>query len=315
MQEKRIRLPDFLTPEKFGKRFSDEESCRDHLFSTKYPDGFICKKCKSTKFYQLNGKRNRVLQCVVCRKQESLTSNTIFQGTRTPLLKWFWAFYYVTQHKKGISSVQLGKNIGVSDMTAWLILMKIRKSMQENPVKYQIGGENKTVQADEIEIGGKCSDKQKVLCLLELDEEHKIRRFRFSPLKDKTSRIIQLNLEPMVAKGSIIKTDGNKAYNFLEKSMNFTWDKLSHWEENHEHKHVKELNIVIGNFKNWYRGIFSHYDKKNAAYYLNEFAYRFNRRRTESNIFDRLVNRSITRPQMVRYRDLITPTEYYPMAA
>jgi len=313
--EKRIFLPDFLTTIEFSKNFSSEEDCGEYLLSIKYPEGFKCPKCFHKEYYRLKNNRSRVLQCKKCKKQESLTANTIFHGTRTSLLKWFWAFYFVSQHKKGISSVQLGKDIGVCDMTAWLMLMKIRKSMQENVVKYQIGGPDQEVQAYEIDIGGIGSEKQKILTLLEIDTNGKIARVRFSPLKDKSSNTIELTLLPMVKKGTCIKTDGNPAYNFLEKSMNLSLIKVAHWEENHEHIHLKELNMIVGNLKNWYRGIFSHFESKNISYYLNEFAYRFNRRRSESNIFDRLLTRSIVRCQSVTYRELISNKEYYPMAA
>ena len=151
--------------------------------------------------------------------------------------------------------------------------------MQEDVVKYQIGGPNQDVQTDEIDIGGKGSEKQKILTLLE------------------------------------INTDGNPAYNFLEKSLNFSLIKVAHWEENHQHVHLKELNMIGGNLKNWYRGIFSHFETKNVSYYLNEFAYRFNRRRSESSIFDRLLTRSIVRCQKVTYQELISNQKYYPMAA
>jgi len=184
--EKRIRLFDFLTPIEFSKKFTAEENCEQYLLSIKYPQGFKCPECSHQEYYRLKNNRNRVLQCKKCKKQESLTANTIFHGTRTSLQKWFWAFYYVSQHKKGISSVQLGKDIGVSDMTAWLMLMKIRKSMEEDVVKYQIGGPDQEVQADEIDIGGKGFQKQKILTLLEFNTDGKIARVRFSPLKDKS---------------------------------------------------------------------------------------------------------------------------------
>jgi len=313
--EKRIRLLDFLTPIEFSEKFSSEESCEQYLLSIKYPQGFKCPECSHQEYYRLKNNRNRVLQCKKCKKQESLTANTIFHGTRTSLQKWFWAFYFISQHKKGISSVQLGKDIGVSDMTAWLMLMKIRKSMQEDVVKYQIGGPDQEVQADEIDIGGKGSEKQKILTLLEFNTDGKIARVRFSPLRDKSRDTIELNLIPMVKKGTCIKTDGNPAYNFLEKSLNFSLIKVAHWEENHQHIHLKELNMIVGNLKNWYRGTFSHFESKNISFYLNEFAYRFNRRRSESNIFDRLLTRSIVRSQRVTYRELISNQDYYPMAA
>ena len=159
-------------------------------------------------------------------------------------------------------------------MAAWLILMKIRRCMQENATKYQIGRLNSIVQADESDIGG------------------------------------------------------NPAYHFL-RLYDFDLDQVSHRQENFEHSHLKDLNMIIGNFKNWIRGIHGHIDRKNTAYYLNEFAYRFgwsqaalaarpcsqDRRRTESNIFDRLVKRSITRHIPITYKKIVNDQQYLPMAA
>ena len=184
--------------------------------------------------------------------------------------------------------------------------------MQENTTKYQIGGLNSIVQADESDIGGR--GKQKVLFLLEKDEKGKRRRLRHAPIPDQSRRSLELNLISQVSKKTKVQTDGNPVYHFL-RLYDFDLDQVSHRQENFEHSHLKDLNMIIGNFKNWIRGIHGHIDRKNTAYYLNEFAYRFNRRRTESNIFDRLVKRSITRPIPITYKKIVNDEQYLPLAA
>ena len=86
-RQHRIVLADFFTPIKFSQKFKNEKNCEDHLFSLKYSQGFQCASCSCKEFYRLKRYKNRVFQCKNCGKQESLTANTIFQGTRTPLFK------------------------------------------------------------------------------------------------------------------------------------------------------------------------------------------------------------------------------------
>ena len=205
---------EYLTIIKFSGRFPDEQSCEVHLFNLKYPNGYKCSHCGSEKFYRLRGKmskRNRIIQCSCCKKQESITANTIFHGTRTNLLKWFYAFFYMAQNKKGVSAYGLAKLIGVNKTTSWLMMSKIRKSMEEKAELYQIGGAGSIIEADEIDLGGKGSDKQKVLMLLE-KKDSIIARIRFAPIPDKTGKSIRKHLYSMVADGSEIHTDGNSAY-------------------------------------------------------------------------------------------------------
>src|SRR3989304_8886822 len=94
----------------FAHTYPDEDSCEKRLMRLKYPNGFICKACGHSRFYRLKGssfKRNRLLQCAACKKQHSLTANTVFHGSKLPLSKWFTALFLVTQTKKGISGCLL----------------------------------------------------------------------------------------------------------------------------------------------------------------------------------------------------------------
>jgi hypothetical protein len=93
----------------------------------------------------------QVHECALCAYQCSVTAGTIFHKTRTPLSSWFWAIYRMSHDKKGISAMQLAKEIGVSYPTAWLMLHKIRKAMSDRDQHYRLSG---LVEVDEGYVGG-----------------------------------------------------------------------------------------------------------------------------------------------------------------
>ena len=305
----------------FAKQFPDEVSCEKRLLELKYPKGFSCSRCGHDKYYRLNGtsfKRSRLLQCQKCKKQESITSDTVFEGSKVSLYQWFWAIFFITQGKKGISGCQLSKHIEVSEATARLMLYKLRKEMEEDAITYQIGGPDAIVEMDEFEIGGVGSKaKQNTLILLEKQKNQQLGRVRFAPLADETTKSLEMNAMPQLASGTKLHTDGKKTYKKLAQRY---WSRIdlmqiAHWEENHSHTFLKDLNTIVGNMKTWYRGTHHSFATKNAAYYLNEFAYRFNRRRSERNIFDKLLKRSIIRARKLKKREFFSAEQYLPLAA
>lgn len=266
-------------------------------------------------------KRRHLIQCASCKKQESLTKGTIFESSKVCLEKWFFAMFAISQTKKGISALLLSKHINVAHSTALMILHKIRRSMEEDMIQYKIGGKGKIVEADEISIGGKNAEKQDVLVLLEKKKSHQKEtsgRIRFVLLPDKQTKSIELALIPLIEKGTILRVDGKKSYTTLaNKYFNriASLDQVAHWEENHQHKHLKSLNTQVGNLKKWYRGIHHSFSIKNTVYYLNEFSYRFNRRRSEINIFDRLLKRCVERAKILTFTHYESENQYSPLAA
>ena len=234
---------------KFMERFGTEEQCQKELIKLKYPYGYICKKCQCTHYYQLHGsaKRARILQCQNCKHQESITANTIFQKTRTPLKKWFYVMYKMSQSKKGIAALQLSKEINADESTVLLMMTKIRKVQEENTSKYPIGGQNSVVFADEIEISCQKPEKQKVLVLLEKTKT--LRRVRAFLIDDKSSESIEKVLIPSIKQGTILHTDGNPVYQSIQKKHEnyFQLNQVAHRQENYSHQFMRELNIVVSN--------------------------------------------------------------------
>ena len=133
----------------FQKKFKSEKACRKRLFEIRWPDGFVCPRCGHNRYYDLPKKR--LYQCKSCKYQCSVTAGTVMHRTRTPLLKWFWAIFLVSNDKRGISALQLSKKIEVSYWVAWTMLHKIRQAMKDRDASYQLAG---LIEVDDSYIGG-----------------------------------------------------------------------------------------------------------------------------------------------------------------
>jgi transposase-like protein len=111
----------------FFRRFGTEEQCEEHLFHKLYPKGFHCPKCGNVHCAKIRNRRE--YQCSHCAFQFSLTTGTIMENTKLPLSKWFLATFLITRDKRGISGMQLARELEVTDRTACFLLQRIRSSM------------------------------------------------------------------------------------------------------------------------------------------------------------------------------------------
>lgn len=133
----------------FQRRFSTEEKCRDYLFHCRWPEGFVCPKCKGT-VYSVIATRG-LYQCSQCRHQASVRVGTIFEKSRTPLRKWFWAVYLLSQHKNGMSALALSQFLDIAYWTALSMTHKIRSAMTDRDARYQL---SHLVEIDDAYFGG-----------------------------------------------------------------------------------------------------------------------------------------------------------------
>src|SRR5919206_3025486 len=116
-----------LSEIEFRERFGTEEACRQALFEMRWRDGPTCPACGGRSFCQL--RTRELFQCNRCKRQVRLTAGTVFQDTKLPLATWFQAIYHLTQSKGGISSIELGRRLGVKQGTAWLTKHKLVRAM------------------------------------------------------------------------------------------------------------------------------------------------------------------------------------------
>lgn len=129
------------TEAEFGTVFPDETACREQLFHIKWPDGYRCPVCGSSKYSITHSKSGQQLfQCSNshCKHQTSLTANTLMHKTRLPLLKWFLAIFLVVRTITGLSAKELQRRLDVSYPTAWYLLHRIRKAMNDPSNSYRV---------------------------------------------------------------------------------------------------------------------------------------------------------------------------------
>jgi transposase-like protein len=135
----------------FFERFPTEDSARKYLESARWPGGIVCIHCGNIGVYKIRG--GRIYTCKACRQQSSIRTGTVMEDSHIPLRKWLYAMYLVSVSRKGISSNQLAKEIGVTQKSAWYMLGRLRDACR---MEGKVGG---VVEADETFIGGKEKNK------------------------------------------------------------------------------------------------------------------------------------------------------------
>jgi transposase-like protein len=268
--------------------FSDKQKCIDYLTSIRWNDGNItCPHCGKDKIYALQGATKR-FKCASCRKQFSATKGTIFENSPISLQKWFVAVYLLTAHKKGISSLQLSRDISVTQKTAWFMLQRIRFALKHKSFNAPVM--DSTVECDETYIGGKnknrhvskrvansqgrsVKDKAPVFGLVERNG-----RVVAMVVKDTTKNTIQPIIEQHVTKGANVMTDEWKAYIGLNK--NFNHGVVQHGEGVYKIGDI-HTNTIEGFWSLLKRGIIGIYHNvsvKHLDKYVDEFEFRYNNR-------------------------------------
>lgn len=278
--------------------FHDEQACRDYLYTLRWPNGFICPNCLAHKApYSLP--KNK-LKCTQCRKQTSVTAGTIFDKTRTPLKDWFAAIWYLTNQKNGVSALGIQRLLGLgSYQTAWSILHRLRYAMI-NPERDKLSG---IIEVDETFVGGLVNinqqDKKKfvVLIAIELIEPKGFGRIRLRQVDGATKSNIEQFIVDVIEPDSQIHTDGSAAYGSID-SMGYSRKKTVHLGSNiPAHETMPGVHRVASLLKRWLLGTYQGaVQSKQLDYYLDEYTFRFNRRKSRSRglLFYRLLEQSVT---------------------
>jgi hypothetical protein len=278
----------------FYERFPDEQACWNYFLSLKWPNGFICPSCSSTKGCFKPSRQ--IFECYSCRHQASLTANTIFHKTRTPLSKWFWFIFFMATSKKGVSMLYLQQQLKISSYkTAWSMGHKIRQGMAVRDALYELHG---VVEADEIFIGGKQTleerrqhgnNKTPFFMAVQEDGKGGPTFVTFEEIEGIYESQILPAIEKHIKKGSRIISDGEGSY-VGSAARGYDHDRYVESQDPElAHEKLKWINMLTSNLKRFllstHHGVYPKYRKK----YLAEFAYRFNRRCWPEQIFDRLL--------------------------
>lgn len=262
----------------------------------RWPDGWKCSEGCAGKVDTVKKRKSFIFECRVCGTQAYPTAGTIFDKSRLPLRKWFWAIFLMATSKKGVSMLYLQRQLGIkSYRPAWLMGQKIRHAMLERDALYTLNG---TVQADEIFIGGKqtradqrASGTNKTAFLIGVEEDWKGRpRFvTFEELRAIYDSEIVSAIGKKIEKGSTVKSDGSGAYRKIERKGFKNLRSVYTKNPVQTAEHLKWVNMLTSNLKRFLLSTYSGVFPKYRDAYLAEFAYRFNRRYWPHQAFDRLL--------------------------
>jgi transposase-like protein len=193
-------------------QYGTREQCEQALFGWRWPRGFVCPECGHTGYCMLQGRR--LFQCNGCGRQTSVTAGTVFADTKLVLNVWFLAMHLITQAKNGISSLELSRQLGISQNSAWLMKHKLMQAMLERDGARQLAGR---VQMDDAYWGGRrrgykrgrgTRGKRPFVAAVETDAAGHPRRMSLNCVKGFRSKEIARWSRAKLAPGTAVHSDG-----------------------------------------------------------------------------------------------------------
>ena len=283
----------------FEHRFRTEEACRDYLIGLRWPGGFRCPRCGGTQYWT---KSRNLLRCGRCRQDTSVIAGTIFSRSHLPLRVWFRAAWWATNQKSGVTAIGLQRALGLgSYRTAWACLHKFRRAMVR-PGRDHL---QEAVEVDEVMVGGRHRGQgglhlgpTKSLVGIAVEVRGKgSGRIRLSRLASTSAESLERFVRQTVAAGAEVRTDGRWGYGGVER-LGYRHDPMVLTGKGKQASAalLPRVHRAASLLKRWLLGV--HHggiSKKHLDYYLDEFAFRFNRRSSPHRgmLFYRLLQQAV----------------------
>ncbi len=280
-----IKLKSFKSIWQLVNAFPTENDCIAHLESIRWKNGVVSPFDATSQVYKC---KNNRYKCRNTNKYFNVKTNTIFEGTKIPLRQWFIAIYFLTAHKKGISSLQLANDLNITQKSSWFILHRLRHAMKESDF---LSDENSTIEVDETFVGGKnknrhphkkvknsqgrsFKDKTPVLGLINR-EQKTVKCFVIS---DTTAQTIQPIIFKNITLGANLMSDEWTAYNGLNKHFNHKIVNHSNREFVNGNCYTNTIEGFWSLFKRGILGIYHSTSRKHLQKYADEFSFRYSNR-------------------------------------
>ena len=269
--------------------FHDEKAAYSFIERRLWPDGPVCPHCGGVeRIGKMAGKSTRVglYKCYQCRKPFTVKIGTIFEASHVPMHIWLQAMYLIAGSKKGISSNQLHRILGVTLKTAWFMSQRIREAMREGDLSPPFGSGGGIVEVDETFIGQlkgvekrrAFHHKMKVLALVDRDSG----RARTIVVDDVKAETLLPIVKANVAREARVMTDEHSGYRHLKDhfaghgTTSHGRGEYVNLEDRTIHSNTVEGYFSI--FKRGMKGIYQHCSEKHLHRYLAEFEFRYNNR-------------------------------------
>jgi hypothetical protein len=286
-----LRVPKNLL--EFEAMYSTEEQCVEALQVARWPEGFVCPRCGTSKGTWLS--RKKVMKCNACGRQTSATAGTLFHGCKLPLKTLFRLIYLVVGEKDGMNNCALMRQLSINRKTAQLWSRKLRDELLHREQAPLSG----TVEVDETTIGGPApgplgrslGENQSLVVIPVEDDGGKCGRIRLEPAQNASGKTLEGLIHKNVAKGSTIRTDGWAAYNEAT-SVDYRHDvKIANKPEDAS-KELPLVHRVASLLKRFLLGtLHGSWDMTWLPWFLEEFTFRFNRRNSKHRplLFNRVI--------------------------
>jgi transposase-like protein len=304
MARNMVQFQKGLSEAGFDKLFGGEEQCQAALVGWRWPDGFVCPECGAGGHCIVKRGARRLFQCNACRKQTSVKAGTIFASSKLPLRLWFKAIYLVTQSKKGISSIELARRLGVTQTTAWVMKHKLAQVMLERNASKKLKGK---VQMDDAYIGGQrpgrpgrgAAGKTPFVAAVTTTDDGKPDQLILRRVKTFSTFAIGKLAGTALASGIVVVSDGLRCFTAVTQAgCTHEVIKTGGGAKAAKTPAFKWVNTALGNIKAAIVGTYRAVREKHVPRYLAEFEYRFNRRYKLEDMIPRLAFIALRTPPM-----------------
>jgi hypothetical protein len=296
----------------FQRFFPDDKACAAYLEKARWENGFMCPWCEEKGEPYRFSTRPGVLRCKACRRDVALTAGTVMERTHSPLTTWFWGAYLVSSLTPGLSAVQFQRQIGLSRYeTAFQILHKLRAGMVR-PDRGRIGGNlsrEDHIEIDETSIGGALRGKERVggnqtlvVAAVEVLQRkpreggavrrrsrHCAGRLRMEVVQNRGTMALSSFVEAAVEPRVLVVTDDCPGYATLTHRGYQHRVVVEDGEAELSEDYLSMVRLVFLNLRSWLSGTHHGVSSKHLQAYLNEFAFRFNRRLAPFSAFRSLL--------------------------